>query len=116
MDCAEHNKSLPIVLKLSDSSPRFFNFVSFFGEGGFSSFLAPFFPPFPGDCDFPLGLAVFLDCERLSGLCLEFEDVNKLYNRRHQIFISIYVIKVHLNLKKHLKIKIRKQSGSIKGT
>ena len=44
--------NLPIVSIISFSSPRFLSLVSFFGETGLSeSFLLPFFPPFPGDCD-----------------------------------------------------------------
>ena len=48
---------LPIVLKVSSTSPRFFIFVSFFGDGIPSSFF-PFLARL-GDCDFALGLPAF---------------------------------------------------------
>ena len=38
---------LPIVLKVSSTSPLLFSFVSFFGDGGRSASFFPFF--FPGD-------------------------------------------------------------------
>ena len=53
---------IPMVLKVSSSSPRRFSFVSFLGEGGASSFL-PFF--FPGDADFVLFPAALAPFERL---------------------------------------------------
>ena len=40
---------LPIVLKVSSTSPLLFSFVSFFGEDGRSASYFPFF--FPGDFD-----------------------------------------------------------------
>ena len=40
---------LPIVLKVSSTSPLLFSFVSFFGDGGRSASFFPFF--FPGDFD-----------------------------------------------------------------
>lgn len=47
-----------MVLKVSSISPRFFSFVSFFGEGAGSG--SPFFPFLFGDLDLLPGLVALL--------------------------------------------------------